>query len=114
MGDVEISSEFEYSASFLRILIPGITVTILVSFLLNLNCSQYLSFLKKSIAESVWALLPLGVTFALLPLGVTFVFVSMFIGLLIYVVINPLIRVLEGYTLELYKKKIFYKDSGYA
>jgi membrane protein insertase Oxa1/YidC/SpoIIIJ len=105
MGDVEISSEFEYSASFLRILIPGITVTILVSFLLNLNCSQYLSFLKKSIAESVWALLPLGVTF---------VFVSMFIGLLIYVVINPLIRVLEGYTLELYKKKIFYKDSGYA
>lgn len=98
MGDVEISSEFEYSASLLRILIPGITVTTLVSLLLILNCSQYLSFLKKSMAESVWALLPLGVTF---------VFVSMFIGLLIYVVINPLIRVLEGYTLELHKKKYF-------
>jgi|LGOV01.1.fsa_nt_gb hypothetical protein len=100
MGGSEISSEFEYSASFLSILIPGILVTTLVSFLLVLNYSKYLAYLKESIAESVWALLPIGVTF---------VSVSIFIGLMINIVIIPLTRVLEGYSLELHKKNHFIK-----
>ena len=98
MGEAEISSEFEYSASFLRILMPGIIMTTLVSFLLILNYSQCVFFLNKLIAESVWALLPIGATF---------VFVSMLIGLIINVFIIPLTRVLEGYTLELHQKNRF-------
>jgi hypothetical protein len=98
MDKAGISSKFEYSASFLRILIPGTIAVALAAFIVILNYPNYISFLKGLIAESVWALLPIGVTF---------VFVSMFIGLMINVFITPLTRILEGYTLELHQKNYF-------
>lgn len=98
MDKAGISSKFEYSASFLRILIPGITAAALATFIVILNYPDCISFLKGLIAESVWALLPVGVTF---------LFTSMFIGLMINVFITPLSRILEGYTLELHQKNYF-------
>lgn len=96
MGEAEISSEFEYSASFLRILIPGVLVAVLSCLLMILYYPQYISIFKKFITESVWALLPIGVTFVL---------VSIFIGLMISIFVIPLTMVLEGYKLELHQKK---------
>jgi hypothetical protein len=100
MDKAGISSKFEYSASFLRILIPGITSVALAAFIVILNYPDYISCLKGLIAESVWTLLPVGVTF---------LFASMFIGLMINVFITPLSRILEGYTLELHQKNYFIK-----
>jgi hypothetical protein len=98
MGEAEISSEFEYSASFLRILIPGVITVILVSFLVVYF--QYISFFKESVFKSVWDILPLGVTFLV---------VSMLVGLIIYVFITPLTVTLEGYTLEKHKNSFISK-----
>lgn len=95
MGEAEISSEFEYSASFLRILIPGTIALTLASFLIIIKYFHYISFLKESVFQSVWNLLPTGVIF---------VVVSMFIGLVINVFITPITMMLEGYTLEQYQK----------
>lgn len=98
MGEAEISSQFEYSSSFLRIMIPGLIVTTLVSFLISFSYSQYLSLLKGTIDNSVWALIPLGVTF---------VFISIFIGLMLYIFIIPLTQLLEGYYFKLYRENYF-------
>ena len=98
MGEAEISSEFEYSASFLRILIPGILVVALTSFLLILYYPQYISIFKESIIKSVWAVIPLGAVFIL---------VSIVMGLIISVLNIPFTMVLEGYFLEQHKKKYF-------
>lgn len=95
MGEAEISSEFEYSASFLRILIPGVITVTLVSSLVVVKYFNYISFLKESVLTSVWNILPLGVIF---------VVVSMLIGFVINVFITPLTMMLEGYTLEKYQK----------
>lgn len=95
MGNAEISSEFEYSASFLRILIPGVIAVTLGSFLVVVKYFQYISFIKESILISVWALLPIGAIFVL---------VSMLVGLIISVFITPFTMMLEGYTLEKYHK----------
>lgn len=98
MGEAEISSEFEYSASFLRILIPGIIVVTLISFLLILNYPQYVSIFKEWIIKSVWAVLPIGAIF---------IIVSIIVGLSISVLNIPLTMVLEGYYLEQYQKSCF-------
>lgn len=98
MGEAEISSQFEYSSSFLRILIPGLIVATLVSFLLSFSYSQYLTLLKETVDNSVWALIPLGVTF---------VFISIFIGLLLYIFIIPLTQLLEGYYFIAYRGNYF-------
>ncbi len=90
MGDAEISSEFEYSASFLRILIPGIIAVTIASILLVLNYSSYILIFKESIGESIWVLLPIGVIFVL---------ISMFVGLIINVFNTRLTRILEGYPI---------------
>ncbi|MCX9013160.1 MAG: hypothetical protein OIN66_18825 [Candidatus Methanoperedens sp.] len=92
MGQAEISSEFEYSASFLRILIPGIIAVTLASILAALNYSNYISVLKESIDKSVWVVLSTGVVF---------IVVSMLVGLIINVFNTRLTMVLEGYPLEL-------------
>lgn len=86
-----VSSEFEYSASFLNILIPGIFFTALISFLLISQYPYFISFFKASITESVWAVLPLGVIFAT---------VAVFVGLIINVLVTPLTKFLEGYYLQ--------------
>lgn len=98
MGEAEISSEFEYSASFLRILVPGIIVVTLASFLLILNYPQTISFFKDTVTKSVWEILPIGVIFIL---------ASIIFGLIINVLIIPLTMVLEGYYLEQYQKFCF-------
>ncbi len=98
MGEAEISPQFEYSSSFLRIMIPGLIVATLVSFLLSFSYFQCLSLLKKAIDNSAWALIPLGVTF---------VFISIFIGFVLYIFIKPLTQLLEGYYFELYQEKYF-------
>jgi hypothetical protein len=98
MGEAEISSQFEYSASFLRIMIPGLIVTTLVSFLLSFSYSQCLSLLNSTIDNSVWALIPLGVSF---------VFISIFIGLMLYIFIIPLTQLLEGYYFKRYRENYF-------
>ena len=95
MGETQVSSEFEYSASFLRILIPGIILVTLISFLLILNNLQYISIFKELITKSVWDILPIGAIF---------IIVSIIVGLLISVLIIPLTMVLEGYYLEQYQK----------
>lgn len=91
MGEGGISSEFEYSASFLRILIPGIIVVTLSSFLLILNYPQNIYILKGWIAPSIWTILPMGAIF---------IIISIIVGLLISVLIIPLTMVLEGYYFE--------------
>jgi len=98
MGETQITSEFEYSASFLRILIPGIIFVTLISFLLILNNLQYISILKEWITKSVWDILPIGTIF---------IIVSIIVGLLISVFIIPLTMVLEGYYLGYYQKSNF-------
>ncbi|MDO9098797.1 MAG: hypothetical protein Q7U60_11845 [Candidatus Methanoperedens sp.] len=95
MGEAEISSEFEYSASFLRILIPGVITVTLGSFLVVIKYFHYISFIKESILISVWNLLPLGIIF---------VVISMLVGLIISVFITRLTMILEGYTLEKHQK----------
>jgi ABC-type multidrug transport system fused ATPase/permease subunit len=90
MGDAVISSEFEYSASFLRILIPGVITVTLVSSLVVVEYFQSIFFVKESVITSVWNLLPLVVIF---------VVVSMLIGLIINVFIPTLTLMLEGYYL---------------
>jgi hypothetical protein len=88
MGEAEISSEFEYSASFLRILIPGLISVILATLLIL----QYydLDIFENIINVPVWGVLSAGVIFMVL---------SMFVGLIINVFNTRLTRVLEGYTL---------------
>lgn len=98
MGETQVSSEFEYSASFLRILIPGIIFSTSISFLLILNNLQYISIFKELITKSVWDILPIGAVF---------IIVSIIVGLLISVLIIPLTMVLEGYYLEQYQKSYF-------
>lgn len=98
MGGEQISSEFEYSASFLKILMPGIIISTLASFLLILNYPQYISFFKELITKSVWAILPLG--------GI-FLTVSIIVGLIVSILTNTLTMVLEGYYLEKYNKNFF-------
>lgn len=95
MSEAELSSEFEYSASFLRILIPGIIFTTLISILILFYYSNYIPVSKVSIEESIWTLLPVSIIF---------IVISMFVGLFINVLITPLTRVLEGYYLEQNKK----------
>lgn len=95
MAQSEISSEFEYSASFLRILIPGTIVVSLASFLLIYIYPQYISIFKEMITESVWIILPIGSIFLI---------VSIIIGLMISVLNIPLTMALEGYYLEKYNK----------
>lgn len=70
----------------------------LVSFLLSFSYSQYLTLLKETVDNSVWALIPLGVTF---------VFISIFIGLLLYIFIIPLTQLLEGYYFIAYRGNYF-------
>ncbi len=91
MSEAEISSEFEYSASFLRILLPGLTIVTLASYLLILKFPNIFLFFKKSITESVWAVLPIGAIF---------VTASIIFGLIINILVTPLTRILEGYYLE--------------
>jgi hypothetical protein len=91
MSEAGISSEFEYSASFLRILLPGLTIVTLASYLLILKFPNIFLFFKKSITESVWAVLPIGAIF---------VTASIIFGLLISNLVTPLTRILEGYYLE--------------
>ena len=63
MGQTEISSEFEYSASFLRILIPGIIFVTLFSLLI-LKYFGYDLNPKESI--EVWSLISIGGIFILI------------------------------------------------
>ena len=98
MGGAEISSQFEYSSSFLRIMIPGLIVVTLVSFLLSVSSPQYRTLLKETVDNSVWALIPLGVTF---------VFISIFIGLMLSIFIISLTELLQGYYFKLYRGNYF-------
>lgn len=101
MSDAEISSEFEYSASFLRILIPGIVVVTLISLLFILNYLQYIYIFKELITASVWAVLPIGAIF---------IIVSIIFGLMISIFKIPLTMALEGYYLEQYQKFYFFRN----
>ena len=88
MGEAEISSEFEYSASFLRILIPGMIAVILASILV-FQYSHLESMLEIMINVPIWGVLSAG-----------FIFVvsSMLVGLIINVFNISLTRILEGYS----------------
>ena len=98
MGETQISSEFEYSASFLRVLLPGIIFVTLASLLLILDNLQYISIFKELIIKSAWDILPIGAIF---------IIVSIIVGLLISVLIIPLTMVLEGYYIEQYQNLFF-------
>lgn len=92
MEAVETTTEFEYSASCLRILIPGIFVTII-------SATTYLSYFK------CFNILTLKSVWELLPIVTIFILISIFVGSIISVLLNPMTRLLEGYPLELNKKK---------
>ena len=94
MDGMKTITEFEYSASCLRILIPGIFVTLIssITYLVYFNCFNILTL--KSISE-------------LFQIVIIFILISMFFGLIISVLISPMTRFLEGYTLELNKTKRF-------
>ncbi len=96
MGEAEIPSQFEYSASFLRILLPGITSVTLASVLVfEYYASTYASALEKLIAVPVWGVLSTGVIF---------IVVSMFVGFCINVFNTRITKILEGYILEQHPK----------
>lgn len=87
MEEIKALTEFEYSASCLRILIPGIFMTIFfcIAYFLYFKCFNVL------VLKSVWELIAV------------FILLSMFFGLIISIFINHMIRFLEGYILELHK-----------
>jgi hypothetical protein len=96
MSGTEISSEFEYSASFLRILLPGVTFVTSASVLVfGYYASTYTSILEKLIAVPVWGILSAGVIFFV---------ISIFAGFCINVFNPRLTKILEGYILEQHPK----------
>lgn len=94
MDEVKTATELEYSASCLRILIPGIFVTIISS-------TTYLSYFK------CFNILTLISVWELLPIVIIFILISIFVGSIISVFIDPMTKFLEGYTLELNKTNKF-------